>query len=78
MSQAAGLGVRYRTPVGPVRVDLSYNPNPATFPYFVQCPATRPANQSGVCAPPTPTSQLYFLNSTLRHFNFFFSIGQTF
>ncbi len=78
MSQAAGLGVRYRTPVGPVRVDLSYNPNPASFPYFVQCPAKRPTNQSGICAPPTPTSSLFFLNSTLRHFNFFFSIGQTF
>jgi len=78
MSQAAGLGVRYQTPVGPVRVDLSYNPNPAAFPYFVQCPATRPANQTGICAAPTPPSALFFLNSTLRHFNFFFSIGQTF
>jgi outer membrane protein assembly factor BamA len=78
MSQAAGLGVRYRTPVGPVRLDLSYNPNPATFPYFVQCPAQHAANQVPPCAAPTPVNTLFFLNSTLRHFNFFFSIGQTF
>ncbi len=32
ISHAVGLGVRYRTPVGPVRVDFGYNLNPPTFP----------------------------------------------
>jgi outer membrane protein assembly complex protein YaeT len=32
MSQAVGTGVRYRTPIGPIRVDLGYNLNPPVFP----------------------------------------------
>ena len=32
MSQAVGTGVRYKTPIGPVRVDLGYNLNPPVFP----------------------------------------------
>ena len=32
ISQAVGLGVRYRTPIGPVRVDWGYNLNPTVFP----------------------------------------------
>jgi outer membrane protein insertion porin family len=44
-SHAVGLGARYRTPVGPVRVDFSYNP-----PHV----------------------------GNAGHFNFFFSIGQSF
>jgi outer membrane protein insertion porin family len=31
-SHAIGLGARYRTPVGPIRVDFSYNLNPPTYP----------------------------------------------
>jgi len=31
MSQAVGAGARYRTPIGPVRVDLGYNLNPPVF-----------------------------------------------
>jgi outer membrane protein insertion porin family len=30
--QAVGMGVRYKTPVGPVRFDLGYNFNPTRFP----------------------------------------------
>ena len=32
ISQAVGLGVRYRTPIGPVRVDFGYNLNAPVFP----------------------------------------------
>ena len=53
--QAIGTGIRYKTPVGPVRVDLSYNFNPTRYPV---------RDQNTV--------------QTLKHFNFFFSIGQTF
>jgi outer membrane protein assembly factor BamA len=31
MSHAVGAGLRYRTPIGPVRVDLGYNLNPPLF-----------------------------------------------
>ncbi len=55
MSHALGGGIRYNTPIGPVRFDLGYNLNPPTFLI----------NSSSTV-------------ETLRHFNFFFSIGQTF
>ena len=29
--QAAGFGIRYKTPLGPVRVDLAYTPNPPRY-----------------------------------------------
>ena len=35
MSHALGAGLRYRTPIGPVRVDVGYNLNPAVFPIRV-------------------------------------------
>jgi outer membrane protein assembly factor BamA len=31
-SHAVGLGARYRTPVGPIRLDFSYNLNPPVYP----------------------------------------------
>ena len=31
-SHAVGLGARYKTPVGPIRVDFSYNLNPPLYP----------------------------------------------
>jgi len=33
-SHAIGSGARYNTPVGPIRVDFSYNLNPPTYPVF--------------------------------------------
>ncbi len=30
--QAIGMGVRYKTPIGPIRLDLSYNFNPTRYP----------------------------------------------
>ena len=36
ISHAIGLGVRYKTPVGPVRFDFGYNLNPTVYPQFVQ------------------------------------------
>jgi outer membrane protein insertion porin family len=65
VSHALGLGLRYKTPIGPVRVDLGYNLNPPTFP-------VRDYVQKGNNAPQPPHSE------TLGHFNFYFSIGQTF
>ncbi len=33
-SHAIGLGARYNTPVGPIRLDLAYNLNPPVYPVF--------------------------------------------
>ena len=68
-SQAPGIGLRYKTPVGPIRVDFSYNVNPTVYP-VVSDPALLPANLNYSGQPP------YVGNS--GHFNFFFSIGQAF
>lgn len=73
MSTAMGTGIRYKTPIGPARIDFSYNLNPSSFPYYVQCPDTS-TKPCGVIPPGTTV----FQHGTLRHFNFFFSIGQTF
>jgi outer membrane translocation and assembly module TamA len=66
MVHAVGLGVRYRTPIGPVRFDLAYSLNP---PHFVGFEGTRDQllENSG-----TVTRQ------RIAHFQFHFSLGQTF
>ena len=33
-SHAVGVGARYKTPVGPIRADFSYNLNPPVYPVF--------------------------------------------
>jgi outer membrane protein insertion porin family len=71
-SHAPGLGVRYHTPVGPIRFDFSYNLNPPIYPVNI--------NYS---IPTPPGSQIpgYATDPRLGHapnFNFFFSLGQSF
>jgi len=63
VAAAIGAGVHYKTPIGPVRLDLGYNLNPATFP-------VRNKTGSNDSVPPHV--------ETLRRLNIFFSIGQTF
>ncbi|WP_109484490.1 outer membrane protein assembly factor [Occallatibacter savannae] len=63
-SHAAGLGMRYHTPVGPIRLDFSYNLNPPIYPVNVDY------------ALPDPYSSPHI--GEAQHFNFFFSLGQTF
>jgi outer membrane protein assembly complex protein YaeT len=65
ISHAIGVGVRYKTPIGPVRFDFGYNLNPPAFP-SLQTPD-----------PNNPTVTV-FVPQHARHFNVFFSIGQTF
>ena len=62
MSDSLGVGVRYATPIGPVRVDFGYNLNPSSFPSFTAGPNNEPV----------------FTPQTTRRLNVFFSIGQTF
>ena len=63
-SHAPGLGLRYHTPVGPIRLDFSYNLNtpiyPITYNYSLKNPASAPGYREAT------------------HFNFFFSLGQSF
>lgn len=61
-SQTLGLGLRYHTPVGPIRFDFSYNLNPPIYPVTY--------NYSDATQPPHV--------GQANHFNFFFSLGQTF
>jgi outer membrane protein assembly complex protein YaeT len=61
-SHTPGLGLRYHTPVGPIRVDFSYNLNPPIYP--VTYDYAHPKVEPHVGEAP--------------HFNFFFSLGQTF
>ncbi len=61
-SHAVGVGLRYHTPVGPIRMDFSYNLNTPIFPVIY--------NYSNPTAPPSV--------GEAGHFNFFFSLGQAF
>ncbi len=76
--QAAGFGIRYKTPLGPVRLDLAYVGNPTRYTGFstnesfqdlLNCTPSDIANNKPGC---TPGPQ------RLSHFQFFFSIGQAF
>jgi outer membrane protein assembly complex protein YaeT len=75
MVHAAGLGIRYRTPVGPLRVDFAYSINSPSFIGF------KAANQQDLInagvAPCITQPQKCVLQNT-GHFQYFFSIGQTF
>ncbi len=66
MVHAVGVGLRYRTPLGPFRVDLAYSINPPTFHGLE---GTYDQLLFGT-ATPTITG--------VSHFQFFISIGQAF
>jgi outer membrane protein assembly factor BamA len=59
-----GIGVRYHTPIGPVRFDMSYLLNPPVYPILLNYSSTNAALPSTV--------------GLASNFNFFFSIGQMF
>lgn len=77
MVHAVGFGIRYRTPIGPIRGDLAYSINPPSYLGF-----SGTTQELLQCDPNRPPSQLpSFCQSTrqrISHFQFFFSIGQTF
>jgi outer membrane protein insertion porin family len=68
ISHAVGVGVHYKTPIGPIRLDFGYNLNPPAFPSFQT--VTNTVNDQST------TTQ--FVPQRASHFNFFFSIGQAF
>jgi outer membrane protein insertion porin family len=59
-SHDVGVGARYKTPVGPIRLDFSYNLNPPVYPVIYDFD-NNPPHQAHA-----------------GHFNFFFSIGESF
>lgn len=70
MVHAVGFGIRYKTPIGPLRLDLADSINPPKFNGFpgnyaqlVQCSAANSCQASA---------------QQISHFQFFFSIGQAF
>jgi outer membrane protein insertion porin family len=64
-SHAVGIGLRYKTPIGPLRFDFGYNLNPTS--YF-----------QGTTFNPKTGQAVGFETQRLRPFNIFFSIGQPF
>jgi outer membrane protein assembly factor BamA len=83
VSHAIGLGVRYKTPIGPVRFDFGYNLNPPAFPSCQATPSSMGQGTSAYCVSNTltqnGTSTLpYFVPQHASHFNVYFSIGQSF
>ncbi len=77
MVHSVGFGLRYRTPVGPIRADFAYSINP---PRYVGFSGT--LQQLLACNPNLPSSALPSVcmpsMQGVSHFQFFFSIGQTF
>jgi outer membrane protein assembly complex protein YaeT len=69
---AVGAGLRYKTPIGPVRADFAYSINPPAYLGFSGTPAD--LLNCGTTANPICQST----RQSVSHFQFFFSIGQTF
>jgi len=70
-SHTVGVGVRYATPVGPVRVDLGYQMNRPFFVIPIPCP-------SGTTTATCPTGSLGFQSTQLPRLQVFFSLGSSF
>jgi len=68
-SHTAGLGFRYRTPVGPIRIDLGYQLNRPLFVIPIPCPANTPTCTAG---------SLGQQRTRLPGFQIFFNFGSTF
>jgi len=77
MVHAVGLGIRYRTPVGPVRIDLAYSINPPRFFGFKGNREDLFNAGPNPCALGSPLVDRCVVQN-ISHFQFFFSIGQTF
>ncbi len=77
MVHAAGLGARYRTPIGPVRVDVAYTVNPPNFFGFRGTQQDLINAGTTPCSPPPGVASKCVVQNA-GHFQFFVSIGQTF
>ena len=68
-SHTAGLGFRYKTPVGPIRIDLGYQLNRPSFIVPIPCPSNATDCKSG---------SLGQMSTRLSGFQIFFNLGSTF
>jgi outer membrane protein insertion porin family len=68
-SHTAGLGFRYKTPVGPIRIDLGYQLNRPLFIVPIPCPPNTPSCVVG---------SLGQKSTRLPGFQIFFNLGSTF
>jgi len=68
-SHTAGLGFRYKTPVGPIRIDLGYQLNRPTFVIPIPCPSG-----STTCT----IGSLGQQGTRLPGFQIFFNLGSSF
>jgi len=75
MVHAIGTGIRYRTPVGPIRVDIAYGPN---SPRFFGFSGTRDELINAGTAPLCVDGSPRCVNQRISRFQFHFSLGQTF
>jgi len=82
VSNAVGIGVRYKTPIGPVRFDFGYNLNPPAFPSCQATPSFSGQGPSSYCSSNSTVNKTatlpYFVPQHAPHFNVYFSIGQSF
>lgn len=76
MPHALGFGIRYRTPIGPVRLDLAFSPNSTHFEGCAGYSGTQ-LLQCGLYNP-DGTPLLPLKNDRISPFQFHFSIGQAF
>jgi outer membrane protein insertion porin family len=68
-SHSIGFGVRYKTPVGPIRIDLGYQLNRPSFVIPIPCPSNAPNCKVG---------SLGQQRTRLPGFQIFFSLGSSF
>ena len=68
-AHTAGLGFRYKTPVGPIRIDLGYQLNRPLFIVPIPCPSNTPSCVAG---------SLGQKSTRLPGFQIFFNLGSTF
>jgi len=66
-----GLGLRYATPVGPIRIDLGYQINRPFFVLPIPCP-------SGTTATTCPPGSLGYKSAQLPRFQISFNLGAPF
>ena len=66
-----GLGLRYKTPVGPIRIDLGYQLNRPSFVIPIPCPSN---TTSTAC----PVGSLGQQGTRLPGFQIFFNLGSSF
>jgi outer membrane protein insertion porin family len=76
MVHALGFGIRYRTPIGPARLDLAWSINPPKF--FGVRPGTSQQDLINAGVDPCQNSPGLCTQTGVRRFQWFISLGQAF